>query len=267
MDETKAEPSQTLASASPPLPPPTWNPAPEGPTGSPTIEQQTSQPANNASLPPAPSKAQREAHSFRPTAEEPNAATRSTPPLNTRVTSAPFSGLGAVLSRFGWKHGSKTVSEIITVPVQSAPALPWRDEREVTGQYRNGRVEHYVNGQRMPPVPIILPLGKLFRMHSLNDGDEIKINGRWKRGQYVKVDRIHNLTTGAVGFRTQPVVLYLILCLFGLAVLYLIGSISLGPVSRLHNIGGGEILIALVLVTLATVIIYKSRSKRLRSPN
>jgi hypothetical protein len=62
------------------------------------------------------------------------------------------------------------------------------------GEFRSGRLERYVDGRRRSPTPLKIR-GRKFKEISLNEGDELEIEGRWKRGRYVDVKRLHNMTT------------------------------------------------------------------------
>jgi len=145
---------------------------------------------------------------------------------------------------FGTNRRPEIGSELITSRVQTAPPLPWRGKTQATGQLRNGRIERFVDGQRMPPVPLIWRRGKLFDRHSVIDGDEITVKGRWDCGQIVKVDYIHNLTTGAVAYRTPKTLLFLLLY-----------GVSFWLFSNLVILAGGMRTAWMVFVTTTTTIV------------
>lgn len=57
------------------------------------------------------------------------------------------------------------------------------------------RLERYHDGERLDPIPVEM------RGHSftglINDGDEIMINKKWRKGKMLRTNRVFNLTSGA----------------------------------------------------------------------
>lgn len=78
------------------------------------------------------------------------------------------------------------------------------------------RVERYdQNGNRLRPVPVELRSWTGFQ-GSLNEGDQVRVFGRWKDGQLC-CNRVNNLTTGAsLGKRALHPLMVVALILFAL---------------------------------------------------
>jgi hypothetical protein len=107
-------------------------------------------------------------------------------------------------------------------------------------------------------VPIQLPpFAGLLGMHSLKEGDEILVAGRWKRGQYLLVNRIHNLTTGAIAYRSPNLLLFFLLFL-------VLGFLCSLPAFGIMGtkMGGFPGVIGGLLSLAITIILYRHEAKQ-----
>jgi hypothetical protein len=186
---------------------------------------------------------------------------RPSVPLDAQIASIQGGGApqaGLIPSFLGSKK--TTQSTIITDPVVTSSPPPNSGPGHFAGQYRNGRIERYIKGQRQSAVPIQLGVWSVkLRTHSLNEGDEIIVEGKWRRGQFLSVYRIHNLTTGAIAFRGTSLIVYILLTLVlaaplggGLAVAFL----------RAGQFPAVGIFLGVFVAIMATVFIARLENKK-----
>jgi len=98
----------------------------------------------------------------------------------------------------------KTSEEGPSKNTASHEQLVFSGKVNVVGEFRAGRLERYDSGgNRLPPIPLRFPPSVAAKGLSLNEGDQIRVLGKWKRHQYVKAKFIQNLTTGATAHSTN----------------------------------------------------------------
>jgi hypothetical protein len=85
---------------------------------------------------------------------------------------------------------------------QRRASKPHTGKVKLRGEFRNDRLQGFADGKPLPPVPLRLKGGlfgrglKRWENASVKEGDELEIEGKWKKKQYVMVKRIVNHTTG-----------------------------------------------------------------------